>query len=720
MSFYDLPVFCAINEGEITSESLIISSGPSAETLNDGNHEFDVNDSLKTSLNDCVDELSSMPERAAPNSHIRRKHYTKKTLLINKDFDDDWPNILASLDSHRLLQKPVSLPLPSIEAKKLAQDQLMSAIIVDDGNNVREAINLGASFLTNDFDAHIRTSQYCPIEYAVILNSIDALRTMFSFVKDTKKSLLNVVYGGLTIRAVQAGQFDVLRLLVPIKGKATYLEGSFLLHQAIMHKAPLNVFELLIQKFGKKPELFGTFGSHQDNPLHFAVRHNNPEAFYYLFELPNINKNQINVNGMRPINLVFSLSRVKFLTKLIANHSKIRLSWTDEYGNTLLHFAVYQENISLVKFMVESLHLLVNFPNEAGQTSLHIATAKQFREIMWYLIDYGASVVKHDRNNICPLLLLARSADFEAFKRAAVSINLTNSSVPELQACIQALIKEGLYDFVEVMLVKFPIMKNENIFFLCTNHINQMLQSGLIWNFPNLVEIAVKMLTINPNSIIHQSAVLGKTDIFKVLIAYGADLNMEHPITGEKPVDFAIKYKQSDIVRIALSHVGWVITTTCHLDDFVLVLTSGGSFCLSRSPNLLYFQNNLVLGMFINYFAQILQSGKLNIFDITTVCIQLEIFLFYHFKDALITHDLFSGLRALQTVKQQLASILTEPVKKYYPLLESLIGQFSVSNVNFVRRCLEVEHQHSIPASELSGYINPLNHYLLADYHTIL
>ena len=101
-------------------------------------------------------------------------------MLINKEFHEEWKNILVGLEI--LIDEQV-IPVKSIihkfikpTSEKGSQTVLMEAIRRDNRNSVIRAIANGAKFLSNGPLTRLRTADYAPIEIAVVLDSTDALR----------------------------------------------------------------------------------------------------------------------------------------------------------------------------------------------------------------------------------------------------------------------------------------------------------------------------------------------------------------------------------------------------------------------------------------------------------------------------------------------------------------------------------------------------------------
>ena len=73
-----------------------------------------------------------------------------------------------------------------------------------------------------------------------------------------------------------------------------------------MHKAPLKLLKFILKKFEKvSTEVSSSYNRHGDYPLHLAVKYNNEIAFAYLFHETACEKNILNGDGLRPIDLIF-------------------------------------------------------------------------------------------------------------------------------------------------------------------------------------------------------------------------------------------------------------------------------------------------------------------------------------------------------------------------------------------------------------------------------
>lgn len=697
VNFHILPVLLASNRGE----------------------------NIKELSTDVVNLDFENPESATPTpiqsqpSAPRLKHFTTNTLLINQEFHQDWVNILAALESLLPTSRPSFFNSISSETRQQAQSRLINGIRNNDKNGVYQAIRSGARFLSIDPNGQARTCNYYPIEYAVVLGSTRALIIMFDQMRSIDKSLLKNFYGGLLVRAVQAGQFETIKFLISCY-KAPYLKGSFLLQQAIMHQVPVSIIKYILANFQNEPELLESYGKHADFPLHLAVRYNNHAAFQYLHDFTIFEKNQLNGDSLRPINLVFALSRVNFVSRLFSKHPHLRLNWTDEFGCNLLHLAVLNGNDLFVQMLIESFNFPINCLNYDAQSPLHISIPTNSRPIALYLIEKGANVLQQDKHFVSPLLMLARVKYLEVFNLAAESLKFKSLPTTILRNFVQILFNEALFEYIEVLLAKFPNLRTES-FSINLEQFNQLINSEIIFDMPNLVEIFIKTRLINPNLFVHKAVASGKVPIVRLLLSYGAVLNLPFSLTGETPIDVAIKHKHAELTRFLLSLGGWTINNNCPLDFFEFALTNGGSFHPSSSSKLIYFKKSVILGLFIDYFTKVYNTRILNIPALTAICLQLEIFIFYHIRNHPLTDEMISALRVLQSVKSRVANLFDERTETRFPLLKTLLDFFSQNNFLFLRGYLNIRFPVAISSlSDFLAYVDPFNQYLIAEYNSIL
>ncbi len=97
----------------------------------------------------------------------------------------------------------------------------------------------------------------------------------------------------------------------------------------------------------------------------------------------------------------------------------VKINTIDEFNSTALHLAVYYNDLSTVKKLVES-RVDLELRNSKGQTALSVAasnTGTSF-EILEYLVNSGANIECKDLNGYTPLVsaILSENLNYFAYK----------------------------------------------------------------------------------------------------------------------------------------------------------------------------------------------------------------------------------------------------------------------------------------------------------------
>jgi len=138
-----------------------------------------------------------------------------------------------------------------------------------------------------------------------------------------------------------------------------------------------------------------SLGEYASTPLHYACREGNIEIIKLLIE----NGADVNLKNhystLYPIfDAITAMNNQKkyflIIQLLIENGADIKK--VDSFGNTLLYYAIEQENIPLIKFLIQ-LGCDINHVSRHDKDSvLHYAYFQKNREIISLLIEHGADV----------------------------------------------------------------------------------------------------------------------------------------------------------------------------------------------------------------------------------------------------------------------------------------------------------------------------------------
>jgi len=154
-----------------------------------------------------------------------------------------------------------------------------------------------------------------------------------------------------------------------------------------------NITELK-KNFNKGIDIDISSGDYASTPLHYACREGNIEVVNFLIKYgADVNKENKYSTIYPLFEVINSINNIenKFLIikSLIDNGADINK--TDAFGNTLLYYAVEQEDVKLVKFLIQSGCDINKVTRGDGDSVLHYAYFQKNREIILTLIDNGAN-----------------------------------------------------------------------------------------------------------------------------------------------------------------------------------------------------------------------------------------------------------------------------------------------------------------------------------------
>ena len=147
----------------------------------------------------------------------------------------------------------------------------------------------------------------------------------------------------------------------------------------------------------KKGFSINSLGEYASTPLHYACREGNLETVRFLIENGADVNLKNNYSTIYPIfDAITSLNNQKnyllIIQLLLENGADIKM--VDSFGNTLLYHAIEQENIFLIKLLIQ-LGCDINHVSRHDKDSvLHYAYFQKNREIIRLLIENGADI-KH-------------------------------------------------------------------------------------------------------------------------------------------------------------------------------------------------------------------------------------------------------------------------------------------------------------------------------------
>lgn len=148
-----------------------------------------------------------------------------------------------------------------------------------------------------------------------------------------------------------------------------------------------------LKKYLKDGEYIDVLGKYDCTPLHYACREGNLEIVEFLIKYgADINKKN-RYATYYPIIDALTSSREKELFPIIILliDAGADINSIDSFGNTVLHYAVEQENIDLVELFLKLGCDVNQTLRHDRDTILHYACFQKNREIISKLIENGAN-----------------------------------------------------------------------------------------------------------------------------------------------------------------------------------------------------------------------------------------------------------------------------------------------------------------------------------------
>lgn len=180
----------------------------------------------------------------------------------------------------------------------------------------------------------------------------------------------------------------------------------------------------------------------------------------------------------------------------------------DEDGDTHLHTAIVQgfAEVALALIRAAPHPRLLDTPNDAAQTPLHLAVETAQYPVARWLIIAGARPSPRDSQGDSPLHIAARLGDLN---------------------CVKAITEPVLPKHRDALALGYPAFPCEK------PKLDQ-------WNYLG-------------QTCLHTAAMYGHLEVLKHLVAYGGDINAREGLEGYTPLHFAVQRRDEKIVKFLLA-----------------------------------------------------------------------------------------------------------------------------------------------------------------------
>jgi ankyrin repeat protein len=249
--------------------------------------------------------------------------------------------------------------------------------------------------------------------------------------------------------------------------------------------------------------------------------------------------------------------------KSIVNKDRAKINERDESGNTILHNAVREGNIEIVKYIL-SQDADVNIKNGGGETALQIAIYTNNEELIKYLVSNGADVNAKGVYDETPLHDAIKKGKIEIVKYlVSHGANLnTKNSIQE--SPLYAAVKNNRLDIVKYLISQGAEVNTRDI--VGNYLLNETASQGNLELSRYLISQGANINAQNKYDLspLHNAADEGHLEIVKLLISQGADVDARgafnlhyspmHLILGCTPLHLAANKGHLEIVKYLISH----------------------------------------------------------------------------------------------------------------------------------------------------------------------
>jgi len=223
----------------------------------------------------------------------------------------------------------------------------------------------------------------------------------------------------------------------------------------------------------------------------------------------------------------------------------------DADGLTLLHYAAYGQDPSLVNFLIDKGAKL-ELAGVRSSTPLHIAASNDRREIVNALLKRGAALETRDDYQRTALILCARERGQAATGRVLIEAGADVNAVDKFgSTALELAAWRGKADFVDLLLEKGARVPESGRQW--QGMLSQAASNGLANLFRRLTDKSqdLKAVDVSGEWLLHAAAAGGSAEIVGVLIENGFD-SARPDRFGWTPLHYAARDGRADAARILI------------------------------------------------------------------------------------------------------------------------------------------------------------------------
>jgi len=396
----------------------------------------------------------------------------------------------------------------------------------------------------------------------IIMNHLDG-----ADIKDVMKQMDDEKSTPL-ILAVQAGNFEAVRIFMEKGGSAKYVDQANDKGECPLHSATRSGDKKTVEILHKYGARINRNNLNNETPLHLAAENakeleddleddESTEIVRFLVD-NGARINQQNRAGISPIMIAACKGNVNVVKYLSSRDAD--LEYKDRNDQTIIHLAAKNDQSAVIHALLEKnddAHYLVNENDQFDNTPLHLACQFGFLETVKVLLKYDADIdnknedeqtpfhlaAKHGHVDVVQCLVEAnRSAIFHKDEDDNTALHL--AATEKMTYTVDALLSEGASVFE----------KNDNNW----TPLDCAAASGaykcaelLIENGSPLDPMDRKMTTP-----LHLTAIHGHAQVAQLLLNHGANIALEND-EGKNALELAIHHGNRNVTETILESSHW-------------------------------------------------------------------------------------------------------------------------------------------------------------------
>ena len=246
---------------------------------------------------------------------------------------------------------------------------------------------------------------------------------------------------------------------------------------------------------------------------------------------------------------------LKLLLEHIKDKDKQQLNFEDSKGQTLLHMAVGQSNISLVEYLVSLPETKLNSRDQLERTPLHWAAILKEVDMVRLLLHHKAEHSVGDKNGIRPLHYAVQSGSLETVEAMLNSnANIIDEPADDQRTALMWASVKGNDQIMKLLLDK----KCSDVNAVDVNEqsaLHMCMQSGHLQSVKVLIDAGadVNMVDGKHHIPLFYACASGHADVVTELIDRGSDKQLEDKdLEGRCPLHYAAMVDRTDIIKILL------------------------------------------------------------------------------------------------------------------------------------------------------------------------